>query len=564
MERFPPDKLNDNNFWSSENDLALYCNRLYPEYIMSEYSGRNSPIYTENIYSDYVVTNPFRYITAGIHTIPTDAGNGGWNWVNIRRINYFLARYEKTPIAPEIRNVYAGEILFFKAWDYFDKIKRFGEVPWLSTDLETNSEELLAPRTKRDVLMDSVLMTIDKAIMYLPEKGKEKTDRINKDMALHLKARICLHEGTFRKYHTDLGLDEKKFLENAADAANQLIQGGNYGIYNTGNKKEDYHNVFIEMGQFTGAKAREVILQRKFIDNDLGNSFLRYYNWNNYWKMGITRTLVDAYLCEDGLPISQSPQYKGNDSIQSEFMNRDQRLRQTICSPNEYIFIPGQNDYGISMPNLPGTTSDYGFCETGYWPIKFWSFNPEEKTKGRSGFGIQAFIVFRYAETLLIYAEAMAELGKCDQGVIDKTINVLRDRVGMASMEIASLVNDSNSDFPGISVLLNEIRRERTVELALEYSRRDDVVRWKAGHLFRKKPLGMKFWQYMYPRKNSSGEYRTQIGKNVFVDSNGFLDPYQKQLPGGRIFEEPKHYYFPIPIEDLTLNPNLTQSIGWE
>ncbi|MDD4191106.1 MAG: RagB/SusD family nutrient uptake outer membrane protein, partial [Mangrovibacterium sp.] len=222
MDRFPPDKLNDGNFWSSENDLILYCNRLYPEYLMSSFNGKGNPVYSENIVADYVVTNPFQKIPAGIHTIPTNAGDGGWNWVNMRRINYFLARYQKTPVSQEIKNVYAGEILFFKAWDYFDKIKRFGEVPWISSDLRTDSEELMAPRTSRAALLDSVLATIDKAILYLPEKGKEKTDRINKDMALHLKARMCLFEGTFRKYHTELGLDGNKFLENAADASGRL------------------------------------------------------------------------------------------------------------------------------------------------------------------------------------------------------------------------------------------------------------------------------------------------------------------------------------------------------
>jgi len=565
MDRFPPDKLNDGNFWSSENDLILYCNRLYPEYLMSSFNGKGNPVYSENIVADYVVTNPFQKIPAGIHTIPTNAGDGGWNWVNMRRINYFLARYQKTPVSQEIKNVYAGEILFFKAWDYFDKIKRFGEVPWISSDLRTDSEELMAPRTSRAALLDSVLATIDKAILYLPEKGKEKTDRINKDMALHLKARMCLFEGTFRKYHTELGLDGNKFLENAADASGRLIQEGHYEIYNTGNIREDYHDVFIEMGQFTGKKAREVILQRKFVENELGHNFLRYYNWNNDYKMGGTRALVDLYLCKDGLPISQSSLYRGNDSIQVEFMDRDQRLRQTICYPNEYILVPEQNDYGIHLPNLPGSTSDYGFCETGYWFIKYWSFNPAEKDRGpgTNPKGIQAFILFRYAETLLIHAEAMAELGRCDQAVVDKTINVLRNRVGMAPMQISSLVKDSKSDFPELPVLLDEVRRERTVELAFEFLRRDDLVRWKAGKLYEKKPLGMKFWQYMYPKKNNAGEYTTRVGKNIFVDSGGFLDPHQKQLPGGRIFEEPKHYYFPIPIEDLTLNPNLVQSPGW-
>ncbi len=565
MDRFPPDKLNDGTFWSTEKDLILYCNRLYPEYIMKSANGKGNWVYSENINSDYVVTNPFQKIPAGIHTIPTNAGDGGWDWVNMRRINYFLARYQKTPVSQEIKNVYAGEILFFKAWDYFDKIKRFGEVPWISSDLGTDSEELMAPRTPRAALLDSVLATIDKAIQYLPEKGKEKTDRINKDMALHLKARMCLFEGTFRKYHTELGLDGTKFLENAADASGRLIQEGHYKIYNTGNIREDYHDVFISMGQFTGEKAREVILQRKFVENILGHNFLRYYNWNNEHKMGGTRALVDLYLCKDGLPISQSPLYRGNDSIQVEFMDRDQRLRQTISYPNEYLWFPEHNGLGVKMPYLPGASSDYGFCETGYWFIKYWSFNVAEKDKGSGAnpSGIQAFIIFRYAETLLIHAEAMAELGRCDQAVVDKTINVLRNRVGMAPMQISSLVKDSKSDFPELPVLLDEVRRERTVELAFEFLRRDDLIRWKAGKLYEKKPLGMKFWQYMYPKKDDAGAYTTLVGKNIFVDQDGFLDPHQKQLPGGRIFEEPKHYYFPIPIEDLTLNPNLVQSPGW-
>ncbi len=164
--------------------------------------------------------------------------------------------------------------------------------------------------------------------------------------------------------------------------------------------------------------------------------------------------------------------------------------------------------------------------------------------------------LYRYAEVLLINAEAKAELGQATQSVIDKTINLLRKRAGMPDMVITSLVKDAKSDFPEIPVLLDEIRRERRVELAIEGLRFEDLLRWKAGRLLNKPVLGMKFVQKQYPK--------AVIGSSIFLNDKGFILPYGKSLPGGRTFDEAKNYYLPLPLDELSLNTNLTQNPGWK
>jgi hypothetical protein len=104
-------------------------------------------------------------------------------------------------------------------------------------------------------------------------------------------------------------------------------------------------------------------------------------------------------------------------------------------------------------------------------------------------------------------------------------------------------------------VLIDEIRRERRIELALENFRYDDLIRWKAGKLLEKTVLEMKFVQSQYTE--------VKVGKNIFLDENGFFKPYALSLPNGRTFDEAKHYYFPLPTEELVLNTNLTQNPGW-
>ena len=243
MERYPQDQLTDESFWKTETDLKLMLNSLYPLYIIGHGSGWSdsktpvlnivgSPLMYGDVYSDNCVKtgNEARSL-AGELIVPTGASaDNGWYWWNLRKVNFFLNRYDRAEISQEKKNAYAAEAYFFKAWDYYQKVLYFGDVPWLTRDLNVDSEELYDARTPRAEVMDSVLMCINKAVEWLPEKDAQEDERLNKDQANFLKARICLFEGTFRKYHTEAGLQEtaNKWLEEAVKASESLI--GKYSV----------------------------------------------------------------------------------------------------------------------------------------------------------------------------------------------------------------------------------------------------------------------------------------------------------------------------------------------
>lgn len=579
MERYPLDSITDQNFWKSESDLELYCNSFYAKYIpgfddalsvRTPWGYKGSAIPYGDEHSDNAIPVDYSIVKMvnGTYVETTAGGSGGWNWTNLRALNYFLANYNKANIDQSKKQVYSGEIMFFKAMEYFEKIKIFGEVPWYNKPLETNSEELYAPRTPRAELMDSVLATIDKAIKWLPAKGSEKTDRLNKDVALLLKARICLYEGTFRKYHTELNLSGDKFLNAAVIASDELINAGHYSIWTSGNFDKNYHDLFIQNDYKSNT---EIILWKKYVSGLLGHGFLRYFLWNQAENpTGFSKSLIGEYLCTDGLPISVSPLYKGDDSLQCEIINRDPRLHQTVCFPGEYALDPKNTDsftkrgkgYNAKMPPIKGTGEEFP-TPSGYWPAKFWKNDPSEFQVINTG--IMPCPIMRYAEVLLINAEAKAELGQCTQTVLDVTVNKLRNRVGMPQLTLSNIPNDPVLDSNYLtycgyipSSVLREIRRERRVELVWENFRWDDLVRWKAGKLLLipEAIRGMKFNQYQYPT--------VKVDKDVYLDSKGYLSPYKLSLPNGRTFIEPKQYYFPIPIEELTMNPNLNQNPGWK
>lgn len=545
MERYPLDKLSDETYWNTETDLELYTNTMYQSVFTGHGTGfAESPIAFGDNQSDNMVPYNYNQIAAGEHLLPTTGG--GWDWAFIRRCNFFLTRYQRTPIAENIRNIYAGEVLLFRSIEYWEKVKRFGNVPFFTHDLQTNSPELFEPATDRSVVMDSVLVDLNKAIEYLPAKGNEAANRVNKDVALAFKARICLHEGTFRKYH---GLaDSEKYFTEAANAAKTLIDGGKYQLSSTGNPAMDYRNVFNRYDQTSN---KEVIFFRKYdFDLGIGTNTSRFIDLNER-AFSVSKSLVDEYLCTDGFPIGLSGVYQGDNSILDEIRNRDPRLLQTVVEPNTNMLA------GVGFAPIPGSPSTgQGIVATGYMLLKHWVNDPQETF--RADKGILDAIIIRYGEVLLIYAEAKAELGQADQGALDISINKLRDRVNMPHLSEAVGYEDPvlAGRFPGISNLLREIRRERRVELACEGFRYDDLIRWKAGKVLEERVIGAKFNVADYPT--------VEVGADIFLTDDGYIDVYHLSLPNGRTFEEPKHYLFPIPQEELILNPELDQNPGWE
>lgn len=542
LDRFPLDAISEETYFKNENDLKLYVNQFYDALPVQRTRDPLNDYGTDAQSDNYAMGNINQFLS-GQYVVP--ASGGQWSvsgWANIRGVNFFLKRYNRAEMDPTIKNYYAGEARFFRALFYWEKVKMFGAVPWLSEDLtDTSSMALYGPRLPHKVVMDSVLADLNYAVANTADATNTNfAGRITKDVAQALKARICLWEGTYRKYH-GLG-DEQNFLREAVNAAGALMQSGRYDIYSTGHPESDYYNLFIQE-ELKGNK--ECILARRYIKNVSMHNLTR--DISNTWP-ALSKDFVRSFLMDDGKPTALSSRYQGDDTPDNEKMNRDPRYPQIIATRG-FSFTnnaDGTKDL-MTLPRIPAVV-------TGYALVKNYSPDPLQWVQSQSTLDL---FIFRYAETLLIYAEAKAELGEANQTVIDQTINKIRDRVGMAHMVIANLVKDPNSDFPDLPVLLDEIRRERRIETVGEGLRFDDLLRWKAGKLIENPEtiLGMKLTPAL------RAQYPASQISSIQVNANNYIRVYPNVT--NRVWND-KMYLYPIPTDQLTLNPALLpQNPGW-
>ncbi|AYD47445.1 RagB/SusD family nutrient uptake outer membrane protein [Arachidicoccus soli] len=530
LNRYPLSDISPQNFFTNETDLQLYCNQYYSHLPVQNFLDADDN-------SDDKAPQSINSFLAGTYTIPTSASGTSWDFSFIRTCNFFLANYSKANISDSIKNIYVGETLFFRAMDFWNKVKAFGDVPYINTYItDTSKSVLYGTRMPHKQVMDSVLKDINFAVAHLPSPANAADGRLNNMQALALKARVCLWEGTYRKYF-GVG-DETSYLQAASDAAEQIMNSGLYSIYTTGHPQTDYYNLFIQQ-ELKGNP--EAIMSMRYLPVVLTNGIDRSLGEASD---GYSKDFVRSFLCTDGLPTSLSPLYKGDDSLDAEVKNRDPRLKQQIATRG-FDFLAGDT---ISLPRI-GTT----VTSTGYQPIKGRSPNIADWNANASTLD---FFIFRYAEILLIEAEARAELGTCTQDVIDSTINKLRDRVGMPHMIIANLIKDPKSDFPNVPVLIDEIRRERRVELGSEGFRFDDIHRWHAGTLINNPEsiLGVK----LLPQVRA--EYPPTQVSGIVTDANYYIRVYPSIT--ARVWND-KMYLYPIPRQEITLNPNLQQNPGW-
>jgi len=525
LNRYPLSDISQQNFFTNETDLQLYCNQYYSQLPTQYFVDLDDN-------SDDKANTSINTFLAGTYTVPTTGG--GWDFSFIRTCNYFLANYSKAAISDSIKNVYVAETLFFRANDFWGKVKTFGDVPYINKYItDTSKSVLYGSRMPHKQVMDSVLKDLTFAVAHLPANAAD--GRLNKNMALALMARVCLWEGTYRKYF-NVG-DQNTYLQQASTAAEQLMNSGQYSIYSTGHPQTDYYNLFIQE-ELQGNP--EAIMPMRYLPVVLTNNFDRQLGEAGD---GYSKDFARTFLCTDGLPTSLSSLYKGDDTPDEEATNRDPRYAQEIATRG-FNFLNGDL---ITLPRI-GTS----VTSTGYQPIKGRSSSLAAWNANQSTYDI---FIFRYAETLLIEAEAKAELGQCTQATIDATINKLRDRVGMPHMVIASLVKDPKSDFPDVPVLIDEIRRERRIELASEGFRFDDLHRWHAGTLINNPEtvLGMKLTPAL------RAQYPADQVSSIVVNANNYIQIY----PGiNRVWND-KLYLYPLPTQELTLNPNLKQNPGW-
>jgi len=488
--------------------------------------------------------------------VVSTSGSIGFGW--IRRVNYFFDNYHKVKEnhALEEYQQYLGEAYFFRALSYFSMLKSYGDIQWITYSLETDSPELYDSRDRRDFVASNIILALDSAAMYLTPEKTQGQGRVNRWMALLIQSRVALYEGSWQKYHAGSpfgveGVDPNIYFQKASDAALELIEGGPYKVYSTGDPLNDYRELFALQDYSSN---EEIMFWREY-DNDLTRGSSSFTNDRNHRmefpnNNSITKQLADSYLCIDGLPITISPLFNGHESLSDEMINRDPRFFQNIATYDQVwrIHKDGKVEYWKQVYENLNSNSAHN-SPGGYINIK--GYNPD------MNYHVQQYeespgIIYRYAETLLNYAEAKAELGQITQNDLDISINELRKRVGMPDFKIDNIPVDPEWDFQSLSPLINEIRRERRVELACEGYRWDDIARWAAAEnlIVGTRPKGFK---------------ASQLDINPFpVDKDGFLDPFQNAIPNGYGFKLDRDYLNSIPISELVLNPNLTQNPGWE
>jgi len=556
MNNLPLDSISPNTFFNTENDLRLYTNSFYNMLPSAE------GVYNEKI--DNVVSSDLADELRGTRIVPTSGG--GWTWTELRNINYFLANSGKCTDAKAVAK-YNGTARFFRAYFYFNMVQRFGDVPWYSQTIETDNNELLTKaRDPRVLVMDSVLADINYAISKLTTD--KKVNDVTKWTALALKSRICLYEGTFRKYHPEYNLpDADKFLDEAIAASDELMKTGPYKIYK--DKAETaYQKLFATMD----ANTDEIILARDFSDALQVYHNLNYYTMTaSYGRPGLEKKLVNSYLMKDG---SRFTDIAGYDKMEfyDETRNRDPRLSQTIRTP-------GYTRIGETTTLV----QEFGATVTGYQLIKFVAESKWD-TYSKSANDMP---IFRYAEVLLNFAEAKAERGTLTQADLDRSIKLIRDRVAMPNINFA-LANSNpdpyqsemNTQLKGDNKgVILEIRRERRIELVMESFRWDDIIRWKEGSILTKQFKGMYFPGLGSFDLDKDGKPDIVIYEGTkpattnvqLLKLNGDIT-LENGNKGGNVlinsnitkkFDENKDYLYPIPISERLLNPNLTQNPGW-
>lgn len=550
LDRYPLDSISDVNYFTTPNDLKTYMNSFYSTSFFAKY-----PNYGADFDSDNQVGNNVNTRLQGTRVVST-SGSIGFGW--IRRINYFFDHYKKVEENHELKDYqqYLGEAYFFRALSYYAMLQSYGDIQWISHELNTDSPELYNPRDSRDIVATNIISALDSAAMYLTVDKTKGQGRVNRWIALLIQSRVALYEGSWQKYHanTPFGVSNanpNKYFQKAAEAAHELIDKGPYTIYSKNDPLNDYRALFALQDYSTN---EEIMFWREY-DNDLSRGSSAFGNDRNHRmefpnNFSITKQLADSYLCNDGLPISKSPLFEGHESLKDEMKNRDPRFFQNIATHDEVwrIHKDGKIEYwGMVYDNLNSNAAHNS--PGGYINIK--GYNPD------MNYHVQQYeespgIIYRYAEALLNYAEAKAELGSITQQDLDISINKLRKRVAMPDMKVNDITTDPNWDFPTLSPLINEIRRERRIELACEGYRWDDIARWAAADelIVGTRPKGFK---------------ASQLTRNPFpVDEDGFLDPFQKAMPKGYGFILGRDYLNSIPITELVLNPNLTQNPGWE
>ena len=523
----------DGNFWTSENNLKSYSWEFYN--LFTGYgTGTNGDFYFTTFTDDQAARSMDLFPTAA------PASNSHWDYTYIRKANLLLERVPQMDmLSVEAANHYLGVARFFRAFEYANLVRHFGDVPYIGEYLDQSDEEdIYAPRTPRAAVVDSIMADLQFAAENVRSINRSKAlgdaNVVSQEVVWAYMSRVALYEGTYAKYVTGDAARAAALLRSAREAAEKIIGSGMFALTPV------YHELY---GSLDLSKNPEVLLYKSYVSGILTHSVIGYTN-SSTMMSGLTKDAVDSFLCSDGLPISLSSMYQGSGSIAQTLANRDLRLVQSVEDELAYI----------GNPNEKGFTSS-----TGYIITKF--NNP--------GLGASEILapnnptdapIFWLAEVLLNYAEASAELGVLAQSDLDATINLLRMRAGVAPLQLAAVPDDPIRD-ADVPPLLWEIRRERRSELIMDGFREWDIRRWgKLNYLDPAVKPGIFMGAFV-----GTADTGVTLPDGLSISPEGYILPYGAGV--GRNVEIPKNYLDAIPTGQLTLyqlkGVDFPQNPGW-
>jgi hypothetical protein len=588
LNRVPKSSITAEGFFKSASDLELYVNGLANDLqdggSWNDYESDNVTIrqgsepYAGLLYG---TLSPDNIEGSSLHYWTKD------NWKRLRSVNLMLNSLDDVSGDPADINHWVGIAHFFRAQIYINFVKRYSDVPWYDGVIASNEEEMLyKTQDSRELVVGHIMEDLEFAVANIkPDMGNRT--RIHRYAALALLARFTLYEGTYRMYHDELGLAStaNSLLERAASAAREIMDSGEFEITGNGTNETIDEGLRIE-----GSKGFRALFSSKV---ELGSN-REMIQWAEYGRLPIyrshpadglasssrdyslNRSLQESFLTRDGRPYSSVPDYNRK-KYTEVFADRDPRMAETFIWP------------GIYDEDAVGTISYINPWPSrgGYAQGKFFCRYSDVDSKIGSGLGQYTSLpVFRLGEILLIYAEAKAELGDLTGDDINRSINLLRNRVGMPSFDVNREVDDNlRALYPGVSDLIRAVRRERRVELAGEGFRHDDIYRWKVGKAVYEAASSQQGiyvgpeLPYIYDQNNDGAPDRGIAATadnhpvdgitwydlddetiTFYIDSDGFI---RSKENGARNFVEPAYYYVPLPKGQITLNPNLKQPYGW-
>lgn len=580
----PLDQLSDGTYFQTPNDFKLFANQYYswtknfttlPGILDNPHSDGRSDLFGGG-----------GSFGAGTNTVPaTESGSGNsGNWVTdytrIRATNYLLVKAAGYKTPADIAQ-FVAEARFFRAYVYFDLLQQYGGVPLVQGLLTPDSAQLFGPRNTRDSIADFIIADLQAAIPNLPLSiAPTSTDygRVSRMAAQAFLSRVALYEGTWQEFRSGDGTRINSLLDIAIAASGAVISSGQYALFGTpasnalggnstilGDSAQRYMFVLEDVKSnpagVTKSANHEYIFSTRY-DAVLKTTGQLVTHAQN---QGVNRKIANMYLCSDGLPIEKSPLFQGYATFLSEYQNRDNRMKYTMILPYSY-FWSGNANYRVDWVGGPADLKNAQgpIIPTGYG-FKKWVTERQCIDRSES----EDYPVIRYAEVLLNYAEAVFERnGAIPDADLDKSLNLVRLRINVSNG--MPRLSNAFAATNGLD-MRTEIRRERALELFDEDFRLDDIKRWHSGGtdlvsnvggmaygsvagFVSPWPVSIKWTGTQY----QTGPNAYTAGSTLAKDANGCIITDQT----ARQWIE-KNYLYPIPAQQIALNPQLKQNPGW-